>query len=305
MKQQQEIYDCIVIGGGPGGLTAAEYLGRFLRKTLVIDSGHSRAALIPKTHNYPGFPEGIAGDVLLQKLRMQVRNLGVYFLNDSAIELKKETDGTFIVLTSGFSFKSHTVILATGIVDEKPHIPGLENFIFSGVIRFCPICDGFEAMDKRVGIIGPYSRIYSKARFLRTYTNQIYLFPVGLYDCNKIEGGDLGSLGISVPEKAVQRIIVGDDGVTGIWDDGTQCNADVLYPAMGASVRLDFLKNLQLSVNDNGCVYTDNHQRTDVENLYAIGDITLDLSQISVAIGQAAIAATSIHNTLPLNCRTS
>lgn len=302
--EQVPTYDCIVIGGGPGGLTAAEYLGRFLRKTLVIDSGHSRAALIPETHNYPGFPQGISGVSFLGKLREHVDKLGVTLQQGEVIDVKKSS-GVFEIITTEKRFMAHAVIVATGIIDDQPNIPGLESFIYNGVVRFCPVCDGFEARDKRVGIVGPCSRIYSKARFLRTYTDKIVLFPLDYDDCNQDDKEQLRRLNIAVPDITVKSLTLRDDGVTGVWEDGTENEVDILYPAMGAQVRAGFLKNIGVVVNESGCVFTDAHQQTNVENLYAVGDITLDLSQISVATGQAAIAATSVHNSLPLNCRSA
>src|SRR4051812_38936197 len=147
-----ETFDCVIIGGGPAGLTAAIYLARYLRRTCVIDDGNSRALLIPESHNYPGF-KGIAGPELLRRLHEQAAQYGAQFVGGRVEELKRETDA-FVVSVDGGPIKTRRILLATGIVDEKPAVEGLQEVVYRGAIRFCPICDGYEARDKRIGVLG-------------------------------------------------------------------------------------------------------------------------------------------------------
>ncbi len=136
-------YDCLIVGGGPAGLTAAIYLARYRRRVLVVDSGQSRAAWIPKTHNYPGFEDGISGKALLSKLREQAEEYGAEFQNAEVTSLKNEGDG-FAAIAEGKTIRAKRVIMATGIVDETPELPGLHEAVYEGALRFCPICDGYE-----------------------------------------------------------------------------------------------------------------------------------------------------------------
>lgn len=298
------LFDCIIIGGGPAGLTSAIYLARFMRNVVVFDSGTSRARYIPVSHNYPGFSEGISGHDFLLRLKEQAEKYGARIIQSEVTDLALKNDGTFAAKYGDATIEAKTVILAAGMVDERPSLPGIKEFVYDGVVRFCPICDGFEALDKRVGIIGPCHKIYKKALFLRIYTSKLYIFPTDDdFNCNEEDKAALQSLGIDIPYCKVSELLPQDTKITAVMEDGQEREVDVLYPAMGAEVRSKLAQKLGAKCNESGCLYADAHQQTNIKNLYAIGDITLDLSQISVATGQASIAATAVHNSLPLNCR--
>jgi thioredoxin reductase len=167
-------FDCLIIGGGPAGLTAATYLARFRRRTLVVDSGNSRAALIPNTHNYPAF-SGISGPNLLKKLRAQASQYGAESRAGCVRSLDRHGEEFVAVMTDETPVTAPKVILATGIVDEKPNLPGMREFIYRGRVRFCPICDGYEAMDQHIAVIGLFKPALKKAIFLRTYSRRVTL----------------------------------------------------------------------------------------------------------------------------------
>jgi thioredoxin reductase (NADPH) len=145
--------DSLVIGGGPAGLTAAIYLARYRRKVIVIDSGESRAALIPETHNYPGFADGIAGPKLLDALAKQADIYGVAIIHDRVSDLQTVEAG-FMATCWQADVLAQVVVLATGLVDRNLPITGLKEAVDHGSIRYCPICDGFEASDLRIGVLG-------------------------------------------------------------------------------------------------------------------------------------------------------
>ena len=166
--------DCLVIGGGPAGLLAAVYLGRYRRSVQVIDAGESRAAKIPESHNYPGF-FGIAGPELLRRLNAQARQYGAELVSGRVTSLRKEGE-TFVASCSGSDVNARFILLATGLVDHCPPIEGQPADCPSEVIRFCPICDGYEAIDRRVGVLGDIKAGGKKALFLRTYTKDVSLF---------------------------------------------------------------------------------------------------------------------------------
>ena len=145
--------DCLIVGGGPAGLTAATYLARFRRHVLLVDDGHSRARLIPETQNYPGFV-GISGVDLLAQLREQALRNGAV-LREARVEELRKVGEVFVARAGNGEIRAKRLLLATGIVDESPDLPGLKDAIYRGALRFCPICDGFEARDKRIGVLGP------------------------------------------------------------------------------------------------------------------------------------------------------
>jgi thioredoxin reductase (NADPH) len=296
--------DCLIIGGGPAGLTAAIYLARFRRNALLFDNNSSRASLIPVSHNYPGFTEGVSGQQLLNILRKQAEHYGAILREAQVNQLRKNEMGKFIALADGKEIKASTVLMTTGIVDEKPSLPGMPQFIYSGIVRFCPICDGYETMDKRVGVIGPLNHIIPKTLFLRTYTWDLVMLATDKdIQCSDHDIEKLHAAGLRPPAEPVADVVMSGERLTAVMASGAQIELDILYPAMGAHARSELATGLGAKTDNSGCLVTDSHQCTSVPGLYAAGDVTLDLSQISVATGQAAIAATAIHNILPPNPR--
>jgi thioredoxin reductase (NADPH) len=302
MAEKPDI-DCLIVGGGPAGLTAAIYLARFLRRVVVVDSGESRAALIPESHNYPGFVHGISGPQLLTSLRDQAERYGAQLHKGRVEELQKR-DGKFEAMVDGKTVRSARVLLATGIVDESPDIPGLRDAIYRGALRFCPICDGYEAQDKRIGVLGRVQSGVKKALFLRTYSRDVLLLPTD--DPKNIAGDDaelLQAAKVKVAAARVTDVERTENSITAILANGDRIEVDVLYPSLGCDVRSQLASALGARENEIGNIFVDDKQRTSVQGLYAAGDVVTDLHQISVATGHAAVAATAIHNSLPPNYR--
>lgn len=294
--------DCLIIGGGPAGLTAAIYLARYRRRAVVLDSRESRAALIPETHNYPGFPDGIAGPELLQSLVKQAETYGVSIVRDRVADLRRQHDG-FVATGASGEFRARHVVLATGLIDNSPSLPGLKQAIDDGLVRYCPICDGFEATDLRICVLGSVADACSKAIFLRTYSRDVTLLTLdGKAGCDA-DCRNLSEAGVCFPAAPVTAIERHGDGVSMKLGDGTSRNFDVIYPVLGCRVRSELGTALGARQNEVGCLEVDAHQQTTVAGLYAIGDVVSDLHQIAVGTGHAAIAATHVHNALPRNFR--
>jgi thioredoxin reductase (NADPH) len=269
----------------------------------LVDGGDSRAALIPESHNYPGFSDGVSGPELLAELREQATHYGAT-IEGGRIETITRDGDRFQAICGKRTITAPAVILATGIVDEKPSLPSLPEFIYRGGVRFCPICDGFEASDKRIGVAGPLIKAVKKALFLRIYSRDVVLLPFDREIRLSDEDRDaLEKAGIPVPTEPLADLDTSGTIIKATMASGKTFDIDVLYPAMGAEVRSELAVGLGAKHNEMGCLFVDEHMRTVVPNLYAIGDITLALDQISVATGQAAIAATHVHNTLPPNYR--
>jgi thioredoxin reductase (NADPH) len=169
--------DCVIIGGGPAGLSAALCLARFRRSVVVIDGGDSRARLIPKIRNLAGFPGGISGSDLLQLLQCQLDEYGVIIHPLSAIGLEKDRPG-FRIRTLAGDFRARTVILATGSLDVRPDIAGHNEAVSEGLLRYCPVCDGYEVAGQRVGLIALESHAAGKLTFLKSLTDDVDLRTV-------------------------------------------------------------------------------------------------------------------------------
>jgi thioredoxin reductase (NADPH) len=288
------VWDCLVIGGGPAGLTAALYLARFRRTVIVIDGGRSRAAGIPRSHNVPGFIDGISGETLLRTLRTQASHYGAVIKSGHVCALERVDNGFVAQMDSG-ELRSACVVLASGIADECPDI--MNEWGSSDRIRYCPICDGFEAIDKTICVYGDPKEAAGKVRFLRVYSSDVSLVPVGPGDTTPLPDD------FELLTSPARSFTVEGSGVCVSLEDGQKRVFDVLYPALGCRVHSDLATALGAKSNSVGCLVVDDKQQTTVEGLYAAGDVVSDLHQIVVAEGHAAIAATAIHNRLPFRLR--
>ena len=165
-----KILDCVVIGAGPGGLTAAIYLARYLRDVVVVEDSRSRALWIPRSHNCPGYPDGIPGPELLERLRQQAARYHAPLVTERVEALERLEDGGFRVDLPERTIAARTVILATGAEDIQPPIANLDDAIRRGLVRHCPTCDAYEVRDRSIGIIGAGDCRLQEAMLLRTYT---------------------------------------------------------------------------------------------------------------------------------------
>ncbi len=292
--------DVLIVGAGPAGLTAATYLARFLRSVLVADGGEPRAGWIPLSHNMPGFPSAISGDDILSRMREQAEEYGAR-TEAGRVETLTHDGAIFIASLNGRSIRARAVLLATGVVDHRPDLPGVERAIERSLVRICPICDGYEATDKAVAVIGHSDKGAREAAFLRTYSDRVTLIHVGPADA-LTERAALKRLGITLVETPIDTVELEGDHVTAHvwnlgWGDRTQ-TFDLVYSALGTSPNADLARDLGARLADDGRLEVDLHQRTSVPGLYAAGDVVRGLNQIAVASAEAAVAATDIHNTL-------
>lgn len=290
--------DCLIIGAGPAGLTAAVYLLRYRLNIALIDRGGSRATLIPRSHNYPGFPDGIPGPELLARLMTQVERHDGSVLQDEVRTIEREGPD-FVVRTRTRQFVARKILLATGIEDEQPGLPNLRDLIQRGHVRLCPVCDGFEVIGKRVCVLGPSKAAAQKALFLRSFSSDLTVLPIddGV-DLSEHDRQVLSEASIEVVSSPTVDILEREDELLAVLQDGRQIEMEVLYPALGCNVRSQLAAALGAQCNDQGYVKVDEHQRTQVPGLYAAGDVVNELNQICVATAHAAIAATDIYNQL-------
>lgn len=290
-------WDCLIVGGGPAGLTAAIYLARFRRHVLLVDGGKSRAECIPKSRNHPGFAAGISGPELLARLREQAGHYEVPIMADSVNALCKDVDG-FIARVQGEEIHARSVLLATGITDVDPDLPGLQRAVARALVRYCPVCDGYEASEKTIAVLGSIERAAGKADFLRCYSKSVAVLPLVR---ESGQAADLRQRGIELIDSAPVRFEQTQETITVTLQSGKTRSFDVLYAALGCTVHSDLARALGALCNSMGNIQVDSKQKTSVEGLYAAGDVVSDLHQLSVAEGHAAVAATAIHNSLPLN----
>ena len=288
--------DVLIVGAGPAGLTSATYLGRFRRSVLVADGGEPRACWIPVSHNMAGFPDGITGSTILSRLRDQALEYGAVIEAGRVEAIHPDGDG-FIATLNGRSIRARAVLLATGVMDHHPELPGVENAIKRSLVRICPICDAYEAIDKCVAIIGNNDLGVREAAFMRTYTDRVTLIHVGPADA-LTQREALDRLGITLVECAIDAVEIKDDHITALNWSGGRHGFDLLYSALGTTPNAELAKTLSVDLTDDNLLKVDAHNATSIPGLYAAGDVVKGLNQIAVATSDAALAATDIHNRL-------
>lgn len=254
----------IVVGAGPAGLSAAAYFGRFRRRCLLLEDGQSRARWIPKSHNIPGFAAGISGQEFLSTLTGQALKFGL--------------------------------LLATGVRDHLPPIEGAEKAMTQSVLRVCPICDGFEAIDQRIAIIGDGATAEREAEFLRNYSYRVTVLDIGpssgIRKPPPAGTGRFEHININLSQLQIKKNRVTLASATG------ERYFDVAYLALGSTPQHGLACSLGAQCDERGALTVNAHQRTSVPRLYAAGDVVRGLNQVVVAAAEGAIAATDIHNQL-------
>jgi len=297
MENGKKVFDTLIVGGGPGGLAAAYYLARFRRSVRVLDSGESRAAWVPVTHNHAGFPKGIEGPALLERMRRQVLDAGGC-IDHTCVEDARQL---FVLETGMGPVHGRTLLLATGVVDVKPELPDLVDAVRDGLVRYCPVCDAYEARGKDILVLGSGESGFGEADFLRDFSDRITVLTQGIQvDPGSAAYRRLEDRQVQVIERPLAKLAADTEGgrIRLTLAGGHELDFDLVYSAMGYTPRNDLAKRLHVEIGEDRRIVTDRHQETSVRNCFAAGDVVQGLNQISVAIGQAAVAATTMHNRL-------
>nr|WP_310036953.1 NAD(P)/FAD-dependent oxidoreductase [Sphingomonas sp. BE123] len=292
--------DCIIVGAGPAGLTAAIYLARYHLSIRLFDCGSSRAALIPRTHNHAGYPEGIEGVELLRRMLAQAELYGAVREPAKVTRIEPVESG-FVVHAAERRFEARAVLLATGVVNHRPE--GIDESVHDkalarGLLRYCPVCDGYEVTDKRVGVIGTGDHGMREALFLRGFTRDVTLIAPDVEHrldaacVEKLEEAGIARVNGPCGGYAIEGDRIGVDTAQG------RLAFDSIYPALGSRIRSDLAVAGGAAATAEGCLEVDDHQRTSIPGLFAAGDVVKGLDQISNAMGQAGVASTTIRNML-------
>ena len=291
--------DCLIVGGGPAGLTAAIYLARFHRRVTVVDKAEGRLQMIPRTRNHPGYPQGVTGSQLLADMREQAVQYGASLLTGEVTALRR--DGDLIVADTGQGeMKARTVLLAMGVVNHRPPVDEETHAdaVARGLLRYCPICDAFEQTGKRIGVLGGDRHALAEALFLRTYSRDVTCIALSHVELTADEHAQADQARITVLDSPMSALQFKDSSVEVTLADGDHVTFDTLYVALGSHTRNDLGAMLGTDLENGQCFVTDDHQHTTVPRVYAAGDAVEGLDQIGVAIGTGARAAVAIHNDL-------
>jgi thioredoxin reductase (NADPH) len=314
MTSLPHVFDTLIIGGGPGGLTAAIYLRRFTREVAVVDKGRSRLRLIPVSHNYPGFPDGVPGYHLLDSLQAQLERYGGSVMSGEITGLRLD-DGLFAADyvadeapdAAPVELRAHTVLLATGVADAGLPIENWREAVAGGAVRLCPVCDGFDVIDKKIAVATAETNPVGHAMFMRTYSLDVTLFERGSPSMlGEDDRRTLDAAGVRYIDSPLKGVTMSAAMKPVLHtEDGQEHACDVFYPMLGETARSELAASLGAETAQCDELVVDHRQCTTVPGLYAIGDVVRGLNQIAVATGQAAVAATCIHNKLPWALRTA
>ncbi|MGX9965244.1 NAD(P)/FAD-dependent oxidoreductase [Roseomonas sp. F4] len=295
----ENLHDCLIVGAGPAGMTAALYLARFRRRVLLVDAGAPRAAWIPTSHNIPFFAEGIGGPDLLTLQRDHLARYGIAVVQGEVTTLQRTAAGFTARIDTADGppeALARRVLLATGAVDVEPDLPDLPDAVRRGLVRYCPICDGYEARDRSIAVIGHGARGLGEAAFIaRTYSNRVTLLTLGT-PLEESEHDLAARHGIRVVAEPITSLDIAEGRVVALRAGGQEHRFEVLYSALGLTYRSGLGRAMGAGHDEKGALIVDTHNQTSVKGLYAAGDIVRGLDQIVTAMGQAAVAATHIHN---------
>lgn len=296
--------DCIMVGGGIAGLQAAIQLGRYqAHRILVIDSGGGRSALCRGYHNLLGWPDGISGADLRRIGRRQAEQYGAEFVEDRVIRAERTQSGGFAVTgQSGETYRSRTLVLATGVTDRFPEWPGFRE-CFGKTAYVCPDCDGYEIIGRRTVVLGSGNPGASMALLLakRGPSSLHYLNherkPVS--DALKRR---LTDQGIAYAEEPVAEVELRQEGTIAAvrLAGGSRIEAERAFVAFGGNeVHSELAAQLGAERLENGHVLTHARSKmTNVPGLWCIGDVGVHSEQAAIAMGEGVQAAIWIHKVL-------
>ncbi len=294
------MYDIIIIGGGPAGLTASIYSKRFGLSTLLIEKMGigGQVPLTDLIENYPGFPEGISGIELATKIGEQAKKFDIEIINEEVVDVI--FDDIKKVKTLNSQYESKGVIIATGANPKKLNIPGEKEFTGRGV-SYCAVCDAYFYKGRDVVVVGGGDSALTEALYLAKFVNNLYLihrrdkFRAAKYLQNKVMQNEKIKIILNSElkeikgDKRVQKVI----GFNKEKNENFELNVNGVFIYVGLNPNSELFRN-KLELDENGFIITDEEMRTNVKFVYAAGDVRKkSFRQIITACSDGAIAANS------------
>lgn len=288
------MYDVIIIGAGPAGISAGLYAKRAGLNVLILYYGESSLEKADKIENYYGFEDGINGKDLYNIGIKQAQNIGIKLKNEEVLKIEKLEEKEFKISTLNMEYKSKTVIIATGNKKIQPKIKGITEFEGKG-ISYCAICDGFFFKNKNVAVIGNGNFAISEAEDLQNVVKSVKILSDGL------EVKENRSF--EVDKRKIREILGDERGVRGIeFEDNSTINVDGVFIALGEAGGSDFAKKLGAIIDKNTFnIIVDENMKTNIAGLYSCGNITGGLLQICKAVYEGSIAGLAVAKYLKNN----
>lgn len=293
------VYDVAIVGGGPAGLTAAMWLGRYLRSVVLVDSGDPRNWQTRGINGYLGLP-GVTPAALRGAGRDEARRWGAELVDGCVESITRVSDEHFrLALESGGTLESRRLLLAFGVKDIWPDIPGLER-IYGATAYHCPDCDGHETRGKKTVVVGAGRKAVGLALALATWTRELVICTNG-HDPELTNAllAQLDALNIPVLTASVKCAIHHDRTLQALeLEDGMMLDCERLFFSIGRYAADDLAQRLGCARNDEGCVVVDEHFHTSVPHVYAAGDLVPGTQIALAAAAGGAKAAIALHHSL-------
>jgi thioredoxin reductase (NADPH) len=295
-EETLSIYDCVVVGGGPAGLSAAIYLARYNRSVIVADHGSGRWTTHETNENYLGFPDGIRSVELRDLGRRQAERFGAEFVECKIDDIRR-TESGFRASCDGLVLHGRTLIFATGVRDYLPEFENEDvNDFFGKSLFWCITCDGHKVRGKAVVVVGQDDDAATTTLQFLNFTPQLTMLtnrPQGEHHISEKKQAQLAAAGIPVVEGRLKKIY-GDDGfMTEVeLDDGRRVATEFMFSQQGARPNTLLARPLGLDMNSEGYIKVDAEQRTNVPMFFAAGDVTREYAhQVVTAAHEGSTAA--------------
>ena len=296
---ERKIYQVIIIGGGPAGLTAGLYTSRSRLQTLLIEIGllGGQMTTTEIIENYPGFPQGITGDELSRQMEEQAKRFGLEVISEEAVEVSLEGE-LKVIQANGTTYRCKTLIICTGNEWRKLGIPGEKEFAGRGV-SYCATCDGAFFRDSQIIVVGGGDSALTEALYLTKFVKELTL----IHRRDALRGTKIyqervfANPQIKLLWNSVVQEIKGDSVVQSVLvknvktGEVTELNTEGVFLFVGLSPRTQFLKGL-VNLDTAGYIVTDENCETSVKGIFAAGDCRKKLlRQVATAVGDGATAA--------------
>lgn len=281
------MYDVIIIGSGPAGISASLYIQRANLKTLIISKSVGVLEKVKQIENYYGFENPISGKELAENGINQAKRLGVEFIKDEVVKIEKETN--FIVETINRKYEAKAIVMATGSSRKNPNIKGIKEFEGRGV-SYCATCDAFFYRQKNVAVLGSGQYALHEARELLQVANSVTIFTNGE---ELIENRDL-DLDVEIEFKKVKEVI-GNTKVDEIqFEDDSKKTIDGVFIALGVASSSDLARKIGARIDNKNNIIVNQNMQTSIPMLYACGDCTGGTLQIAKAVYEGMVAGLDI-----------
>jgi thioredoxin reductase len=297
MSVKDNTWDVIVVGGGPAGISAAMVLARSRRKVLLIDEGKQRNLKSHGLHNFVT-RDGILPPDFLDLAHKELANYPVKFIKSSVLSAAREENLFRLKDAKNKEYTCRKVLLATGVSDHVPEIPGMKE-LWGCAVFHCPFCDGYECKENKIGLYARKHNGYGMALALRNLSREVTLYTDGAFYLKALQRQQLEKRQIRIVTKRVSHLVHEEGKLLAVaLVNGEELPCDYMFTHHGHKVHSLLLEQLQCSLTRKGAAITNRQQQTNVPGVYVAGDASIDMHFVVVASAEGVKAAVAIHNDL-------